>query len=68
VVGFDNIALAGLARISLTTVAQPLDDLARVALDMLASRLERGARGAPRHVTAPVTLVVRGSTGRPSRR
>jgi LacI family transcriptional regulator len=68
VVGFDNIALAGLARISLTTVAQPLDDLARLALDMLASRLERGARGAPRHVTVPATLVVRGSTGRPSSR
>jgi DNA-binding LacI/PurR family transcriptional regulator len=65
VVGFDNVALAGLARISLTTVAQPLDDLARLAVDMLASRLEGSARGAPRHVTAPATLVVRGSTGRP---
>jgi DNA-binding LacI/PurR family transcriptional regulator len=65
VIGFDNVALAGLARISLTTVAQPLDDLARLAVDMLASRLEGRARGASRHVTAPATLVVRGSTSRP---
>jgi DNA-binding LacI/PurR family transcriptional regulator len=62
VVGFDNVQLAGLARISLTTVAQPLDDLARLGVDMLASRLEGRLRGGPRHVTVPTTLVVRGST------
>jgi LacI family transcriptional regulator len=66
-VGFDNVRPAGLARISLTTVAQPLDDLARLGVQRLVDRIERdgqlATRDAPQLITVPVKLVVRGSSG-----
>jgi DNA-binding LacI/PurR family transcriptional regulator len=68
VVGFDNVSLAGLARISLTTVAQPLDELARLGVERLVERIERRERGRqeqPRVLTVPAEVVVRGSTGPP---
>jgi LacI family transcriptional regulator len=65
IVGFDNVALAGLARISLTTIAQPRDDLARQGIETVAARIEGHAAGPPRRLTAEVDLVVRGSTARP---
>jgi LacI family transcriptional regulator len=67
VVGFDDIAVAGLARISLTTVAQPLDFQAERAVAILLERMDGGARGTPRHLTVPVELRVRGSTAAPRR-
>ena len=63
VVGFDDIAVAGLRRISLTTVAQPLDLQAEKAVGMLLHRIDAGAAGRPRHVSVPVELRVRASTG-----
>jgi LacI family transcriptional regulator len=66
VVGFDDIAIASLHRISLTTVAQPLDFQARTAVGLLLERIERPGLG-PRHVSAPVELKVRGSTAGPRR-
>jgi LacI family transcriptional regulator len=67
VVGFDNVSLAGLGRISLTTVAQPLEELARAGIDTLLSRLDANAGAArdPVHLTRELTLVVRGSSGPP---
>jgi LacI family transcriptional regulator, galactose operon repressor len=67
VVGFDDIAMAGLARISLTTVAQPLDFQAEKAVAMLLDRLDGTATGKPRHLTVPVEVVARGSTAAPRR-
>ena len=68
-IGFDNVSLAGLARISLTTVAQPLDELARLGVERLVERIERGERlgrqARPRVLTVPVEVVVRRSTGPP---
>jgi LacI family transcriptional regulator len=69
-IGFDNVSLAGLARISLTTVAQPLDELAHLGVERLVARIEGGDRG--RHEPARVLsvsaeVVVRKSTGPPSR-
>lgn len=43
-VGFDNVTLAGLARISLTTIAQPLKDLARLGIQRLVARIEADGR------------------------
>ena len=40
VVGFDDVLMAGLARINLTTVAQPQEQLARLSVDTLAARLQ----------------------------
>jgi LacI family transcriptional regulator len=63
-VGFDNVSLAGLARISLTTVAQPMEDLARLGVARLVERVQAdGEVGPPRLVSVPVSLVVRGSSG-----
>ena len=67
VVGFDDIALARLQRISLTTVAQPLDDQAERAVTLLLERIDKPGLD-PRHESADVTLRVRGSTGPPRAR
>jgi len=67
VVGFDDIAVAGLARISLTTVAQPLDFQAEQAVEILLARMDGRAPEKPRHLTVPVELRVRGSTAAPRR-
>jgi LacI family transcriptional regulator len=67
VVGFDDIALARLQRISLTTVAQPLDDQAERAVTLLLERIDKPGRD-PRHESADVTLRVRGSTAPPRAR
>lgn len=64
VVGFDDIAIAALHRLSLTTVAQPLDFQAEQAVSLLLERIEDPAI-APRHVRVPVTLRVRDSTAPP---
>jgi LacI family transcriptional regulator len=65
VVGFDDILVAGLARISLTTVVQPREELAAIAIDLLRERIEDGAEGPPRRQVLPPELVVRGSTAPP---
>jgi len=66
VVGFDDIALASLHRISLTTVAQALDFQAVRAVDLLLERIEDPGLP-PRHESAPVELRVRESTAPPRR-
>jgi LacI family transcriptional regulator len=65
VVGFDDVVMAGLARINLTTIAQPKEMLARLAVDTLASRIEGELTGDPIRQTVSCRLVIRGSTARP---
>jgi DNA-binding LacI/PurR family transcriptional regulator len=67
-VGFDGIAIGALARIALTTVAQPADDLAREAVALLLNRIDRGHDAPPEQHRLPPTLVVRGSTAPPPQR
>jgi LacI family transcriptional regulator len=67
VVGFDDIAIASLGRISLTTVAQPLDFQAKRAVTLLLERIA-APNIAPRHIRVPVELRVRGSTAQPAPR
>ncbi|HUO75024.1 MAG TPA: LacI family DNA-binding transcriptional regulator [Solirubrobacteraceae bacterium] len=67
IVGFDDIAIASLHRISLTTIAQPLDYQAEQAVSMLLERIEQPTRR-PRRMSVPVELRVRGSTAPPQRR
>jgi LacI family transcriptional regulator len=66
VVGFDDIAIAGLNRISLTTVAQPLDFQAERAVDFLLERMDGRAPERPRHLSVPVEIRVRGSSAPPA--
>lgn len=68
VIGFDDLALASLARINLTTIAQPRDAMARLAVEAIAARI-RGERTGPRirHIV-DLSLVVRGSAAPPDGR
>ena len=63
-VGYDDLALARLPRIGLTTIGQPREDLGREAVHLVLERLDGGRRSA-RHVVVPPTLVVRSTTGPP---
>ena len=64
-VGFDDIPTAGLARISLTTVSQPIADIADDAVKLLCSRIDGSLQGKPQVVRHGVSLVVRASTAPP---
>ena len=60
--------MAGLGRIALTTVAQPLDFQAEKAVAMLLDRINGTATGKPRHLSVPVELRVRAGRRRAPRR
>ncbi|TCC28972.1 LacI family DNA-binding transcriptional regulator [Kribbella speibonae] len=62
VVGFDDIVEAGLSTPSLSTVAPLLDDIASMALDLLAEQLDEDH--VPQHRMAGYELRVRESTSR----
>ena len=64
VVGYDDISIAGLKRISLTTIAQPKDELAHSALNMLHARVTGEAHGKPKRAIIEGGLVIRGTTAR----
>jgi LacI family transcriptional regulator len=66
IVGFDDVAMAGLARIALTTVAQPREEMARLGIATMADRIEKKLKGPPRTTLVGVNLVQRLSTGPPS--
>jgi DNA-binding LacI/PurR family transcriptional regulator len=69
VTGFDDLPLAPFTVPPLTTVAQPVAELAEAAVERLLTRIERPAVAPPpRHTVFPVRLVVRGSTGAPGAR
>jgi DNA-binding LacI/PurR family transcriptional regulator len=65
-VGYDNIALAALGHIDLTTIDQPRREIGATAVHLLLERL-RGERSRARHVLIPPGLVVRGTTAPPRR-
>ena len=65
VMGFDNVVMAGLSRIALTTVAQPLEALARGGIELLAGRIGGSVAGEPVRQVVGVRLVRRRSTGPP---
>jgi len=66
VVGYDNTAVAVGHRLGLTTVDQPRHDMGRMAADLILGKID-GERNAPSHVVLAPRLVVRDSTGPPSR-
>jgi LacI family transcriptional regulator len=65
IVGFDDVPMAGLARIGLTTVAQPRDKLASLGISTIADRIERRLKGPPTRTVVEVKLVARRSTAPP---
>lgn len=64
VTGFDGIEAAALSRPALTTVRQPMIDLGRAAVQLLARRLERPDAD-PMSVRLPLQIVLRESSRRP---
>jgi DNA-binding LacI/PurR family transcriptional regulator len=68
IVGFDDVMLAGLRRINLTTIAQPKEVLARIAITTLVSRIAGELSGGNLRQIVECNLVVRGSTAPPGKR
>ena len=64
IVGYDDIPMASMAAVPLTTVAVPLDELAELAFERLSARAE-GYEGSPIHLAVEPRLIVRGSTAAP---
>ena len=64
VIGYDGIRLAGLRSVNLSTIAQPLAELGRLAAKRLLERLLDPTRPA-QHDRVLSELVVRGTTGPP---
>jgi DNA-binding LacI/PurR family transcriptional regulator len=62
VVGFDGSRVAGLHRIGLTTIAQPVEQLARSSVDLLLNRVVGETPPRRRHVSLEPKIIVRAST------
>jgi len=65
IVGYDNTFIAGLRRLSLTTVNQPRHDMGRLAMRTVLERIEEGRVEAVHHDLQP-TLVQRGTSAAPA--
>ena len=65
IVGFDDVDMARLRRINLTTVSQPRDTLVRLGVGALLGRIEGRITSDPHVTMASVGLTIRGSTARP---
>jgi LacI family transcriptional regulator len=66
IVGFDDVSLAGWEAFRLTTVRQPLADMACDAARMLIARLEDAADAPPRRTVFRVELIRRDTTRPPA--
>lgn len=64
--GYDDVAFAGTETLSLTTVRQPAEDLARAGIAAMIARLSTRSVETGKVLVAPL-LVVRRSTGGPDR-
>ncbi len=61
VVGYDGIKMSQYFIPRLTTVVQPIDDIARESVTMLMGMIEQGDE--PRHITVDAELILRESVG-----
>jgi len=62
VIGFDDAPLAEMISPALTTMRQPLQEMAQAAVSLLLSRLTDADSGQPTRRVLPTTLVIREST------
>lgn len=66
IVGFDDISIARWSRVALTTVSQPMDEIARRAVDLAIDAAIEGTQPT-QHVRLEPSLVIRGTTASPLR-
>jgi LacI family transcriptional regulator len=64
VIGFDDAPLAEMISPALTTMRQPLQDMAHAAVSLLLARITDANGGPPTRRILPTSLVVRESTAR----
>ncbi|MFH1446166.1 MAG: LacI family DNA-binding transcriptional regulator [Chloroflexota bacterium] len=62
IVGFDDIELASAVTPALTTIAQPMGEIARHTTDLLISRLQGDQEDAKKRIVLSARLVIRDST------
>lgn len=67
ILGFDDIPQASQVRPALTTVRQPLEQMGRVAVQMLLEIL-KNSDSRPRRIELPTELIIRDSTAQPKDR
>jgi LacI family transcriptional regulator len=65
VIGVDNIPLGEFLPVALSTIAQPIEDMANRTANLLVQRIGSKARGRPSQTIFPTELVIRESTGKP---
>ncbi|WP_250478210.1 MULTISPECIES: substrate-binding domain-containing protein [unclassified Caballeronia] len=63
ILGFDDMPIASSSLISLTSIRQPVELMARVAVRRLIQRIRYGGSVEPAREVMPITLIRRGSTG-----
>lgn len=66
VVGFDDIFLSPIMKPALTTVRQPVEDMAAIIVEKLIGTLEKNVGGDEPHVSLQPELIVRASTAPPA--
>jgi LacI family transcriptional regulator len=66
IVGFDDISLAGWESFRLTTVRQPLAEMAHEAARMLVGRIESAGGDEQRRIVFPTELIQRATTAAPA--
>ena len=64
VAGVDDIMLSAVSVTPLTTIKQPIRDIARLSVERIIDRLENDRGQEPVHLMLPSTLIVRESTAR----
>ncbi|SHN86678.1 LacI family DNA-binding transcriptional regulator [Bradyrhizobium erythrophlei] len=62
IVGYDDVPLAALPSYALTTIRQPVHEMAKAAMEILGLGGERGAASAPENRIVRGTLITRSST------
>jgi DNA-binding LacI/PurR family transcriptional regulator len=67
VIGFDDINIADIHGISLTTISQKKSSMGRLAVDLIVDIMKGESDRVHKNILLEPLLVVRGSTGRPCR-